>query len=301
MKSSAFAVAVVLSLVVASQAASQGNEVNRLPSNGPVVIANSEEYRIHAKNIGQDFLLQVWLPDGYSGTPQNYPIVYLLDPGLMFKGVVDDVFILSLAQEISAPIVVGIAYDVRGAAPGVGALQLRNRDLTPTLDKKFAAENPTVVAGITPGGAAAFLEFINKDVKAFVENRYRVDRERETLAGYSFGGLFGLYTLFTAPDSFDNYIIGSPAIWWDNGVIFNDEKAFAERRRSLRKKVFMSVGEREEAFMVRDFKTMLSRLQSRKYSRFQLQSHIFEGETHASGMGVAMNRGLPSVLSTKSP
>ncbi len=42
--------------------------------------------------IGQDYLLQVWLPAGYASTTQNYPVVYLLDPSLLFKGVIDDVF-----------------------------------------------------------------------------------------------------------------------------------------------------------------------------------------------------------------
>jgi pimeloyl-ACP methyl ester carboxylesterase len=43
------------------------------------------------------------------------------------------------------------------------------------------------------------------------------------LFGTSLGGLFALYALLTDPASFDRYVIGSPAIWWDGEMLFDLE------------------------------------------------------------------------------
>ena len=70
------------------------------------------------------------------------------------------------------------------------------------------------------GGAGALLQFINRELKPWVVDRYDIDRDNATYFGHSFGGLFGTYVLLTAPAAFRRYIIGSPSLWWDHGVMF---------------------------------------------------------------------------------
>lgn len=69
-----------------------------------------------------------------------------------------------------------------------------------------------------------------------------------------------------------------------------------ELARDLTKSVFLSVGESEEDFMVEDFRAIVERLESREYDSLRLDTHVFEGENHASGIGAAMSRGVRSVL-----
>jgi len=51
--------------------------------------------------------------------------------------------------------------------------------------------------------------------------------------------------------------------------------------------------------MVTDMKTMAGRLESRNYPNLEIAHYIFDGETHSSGIGAAINRGIKYVL-TKS-
>jgi predicted alpha/beta superfamily hydrolase len=71
-------------------------------------------------------------------------------------------------------------------------------------------------------GANHFLSFLRTELFPFVEANYRGDPERRILSGWSFGGLFGLHTLFRQPESFSDYLILSPSIWWDEKTILQD-------------------------------------------------------------------------------
>ena len=62
----------------------------------------------------------------------------------------------------------------------------------------------------------------------------------------SLGGLFGLYTLFNQPDTFNRYIVGSPSIWWGDRAIMKDAEEFVASEKAPDAKVFMSVGALEE-------------------------------------------------------
>ncbi|HEY0245844.1 MAG TPA: alpha/beta hydrolase-fold protein, partial [Mucilaginibacter sp.] len=67
------------------------------------------------------------------------------------------------------------------------------------------------------GGAAVFLGFIEKELMPMIDSKYKSDPANRTLYGYSMGGLFGSYVLFTKPALFKNILIGSPALGYDNG------------------------------------------------------------------------------------
>ena len=78
------------------------------------------------------------------------------------------------------------------------------------------------------GGANEFLEFINSKVKPLINDKYHIDKSDQTYCGFSLGGLFGLFALFTSPQSFNRYVIGSPSIWWDDKYILEVEKQFID-------------------------------------------------------------------------
>ena len=69
--------------------------------------------------------------------------------------------------------------------------------------------------------AKKFLSFINNNLKPLIESKFNIDNLNQSYCGFSFGGLFGLYTLFTSTESFQRYVIGSPSIWWKNKFILD--------------------------------------------------------------------------------
>lgn len=273
---------------------------------GQVTLSDTERFTLAAENIDQTFRIDVSFPMGYQATSEDYPVIYLLDGNYMFPAVDYNLKALQLGLEIPEVILVAIGYEVENE---LESMVVRSRDLTPTFDAAQAeimwnAPPPfTLPENISPGGAGEFLEFINNELKPVINSRYRADQSDQTLAGYSLGGLFTLFTLFNHTDSFDRYVIGSPSIWWDDKMSFDYEEQYAQAHSDLAKKVFISSGGLEEpqgseAFgMITNAREMARRLESRGYPNLQLEYLIFDGETHLSGTGVSHNRGLKSVFS----
>jgi len=272
---------------------------------GAVTLEDTEQFTLAAQDIDQVFRIDVALPASYGQTDQHYPVVYMMDSNLLFPGVVNGASGLQLGREVPEIIIIGIGYDVEILLETLG---LRNRDLVPTNDPAWDAEARQAPAPLgmpdhlSTGGAEAFLTFINEEVKPAMNARYRIDTDSQSLLGYSFGGLFSLYTLFNHPDSFDNYVIGSPSIWWNDTVTFDYEARYADTHDDLPKRVFISSGALEEAaggddfMMVSNAKKMEELLQSRNYPNLTLSYKNFADETHMSGTLPASTQGLRFVL-----
>ncbi|MFN2178811.1 MAG: alpha/beta hydrolase [Candidatus Promineifilaceae bacterium] len=151
------------------------------------------------------------------------------------------------------------------------------------------------------GGADNFLEFIRKELKPFIQANYRIDSKDASVLGHSFGGLFALYALLKAPDTFNRYIISSPSIWWNPQTIFEYEENLASEHSDLSAKVFLSAGTLEESMQVpvrgvparfvTNIQAMANKLHSRGYENLSLTQHVFEDESHVSGPQGAFSRG----------
>ncbi len=147
----------------------------------------------------------VRLPQGYD-KPENaqrkYPVVYLTDGPYTFE-VAAGVTRVPIGHDTFEPIIlVGLGY-AQGEDPAVS----RERDLTPYVDARNKPY-PT-------GGARAYLDFLKTQVLPVIEKTYRIDANRRTLAGQSYGGLFGGWVLLTEPALFRNYILTSPSLWYN--------------------------------------------------------------------------------------
>ena len=272
---------------------------------GAVTLERTEQFTLTAQTIDQVFRIDVALPPSYGQTDQHYPVVYMMDSNMLFSGVVNGARFLQLGQEVPEVIIIGIGYDVESLVETLG---IRNRDLVPTNDPVWDAEarqTPGPLGmpdDVSTGGAQAFLTFINEEVKPAMNARYRIDTDSQSLLGYSFGGLFSLYTLFNHPDAFDNYVIGSPSLWWHDTVTFDYEARYADTHDDLPKRIFISSGALEEAadgddfMMVSNARKMAELLQSRNYPNLTVSYKNFADETHMSGTLPAATQGLRFVL-----
>ncbi len=79
----------------------------------------------------------------------------------------------------------------------------------------------------------------------WVNERFGVDQGRRVYFGHSLGGLFGAYVLLREPSTFTDYILGSPSLWWDRGVVFELERDQATSREDVAAKVFLGIGAHE--------------------------------------------------------
>ena len=269
-------------------------------------IKNTEQIEIFSEEIDQKFIINVGLPPNYSEENAKYPVVYVTDAGSNFSGLMSSLPLMHLVNDLPHFILVGIDYKSKKSND---FMSLRNRDLTPTNDSIWMSGQKEMykifgdLPEAEPGGAKEFLEFIDHKVKPLINDKYHVNSSDQTYCGFSLGGLFGLFTLFSSPKSFNRYVIGSPSIWWDNKHILQVEEEYSKNNKELPAKIFMSAGDLEEegdsdAFrMVTNVKSLFKTLKKRNYEGLTMKTVILEDETHCSAVAATLNRGLRSVFS----
>ena len=146
------------------------------------------------------------------------------------------------------------------------------------------------------GRAGLFLTCLETELIPFVEENYRTAPNDRAIFGYSLGGLFALFSLLRNPELFRRYVAGSPALYWDNAVMFQYEAEFAKHRARLDKRCFLSVGSKESSF-VSHVQNFAGTMKKRNYEGFDLNLQVFEGESHASSPAFAAVKGLQTVFS----
>jgi predicted alpha/beta superfamily hydrolase len=254
--------------------------------------------------VDDTYRLHISLPVTYANSDRTYPVVYLADGNGLFPLVRSIADGLSAGLEIPWLIVVGIGYDTDRSMDWE---RYRERDLLPTDASATDASRRQAFTrtGIRRGQAGPFLRFIRQELKPFINANYRTNPDDSTYMGTSYGGLFGLYVLFHHPDTFNRYVIGSPAIHHDNRVTLRYESHYAADHDDLPVRVFMSAGAREEVDdpliepsfqFVTNMKRLAKTLRERRYPGLQLTTHVFEDETHGSVVPATFCRGLRVVL-----
>jgi predicted alpha/beta superfamily hydrolase len=263
-----------------------------------VVIPNTELSKIHSEIIGEDFLIYVQLPMSYKENPEKkYPVWYNTDANRGFPFVANTATFLTFPPaDIPEMIVIGIGYLTKGLEDWA---ILRTRDLTPTNNPETDEYWTRMISemsgrkdiNVRSGGAPLFLDFVANELIPYVESEYRVDTENRTLGGYSYGGLFTLYTLFKSPGLFHKYFAGSPSLHYDNEILFSYENEYAELHQDMNAEVFITAGGLEEN-LVDEVIRIKERLLRRDYPSLDLTVQIFENENHRSCVGAAFFRAM---------
>lgn len=238
------------------------------------------------------------------GENRRFPVVYITDAtGDMI--VSDTMLRLLMLSDTPRFIAVGIGYP--DAQSYFQTIVVRQRDLAPMPDPGERSNAPfagTLTPSFRSGRAAQFLEFIREELVPFIDARYPTEPGERAYAGHSLGGLFGCYTLFTRPETFTRYIIGSPSPYWGDEVIFKMERDYAASHRDLHARVFIGVGALEDGAenpMLKNVHRLEATLRARSYPRLTLATQVFPHETHFSVWNTNLLRGLISVFGRPSP
>ncbi len=179
-----------------------------------------ESITFYSKKLKENRTVNIYLPLNYSDdAKKSYPVIYLLD------GSADEDFIhiSGLVQFGSFPwvnliretIVVGIANTNR------------KKDFTfPSKSVRDKLEYPMA------GDSKDFIAFLEKELQPFINRHYRVTTDK-TIIGQSLGGLLATEILFKKPDMFDNYIIVSPSLWWDDESLLATKPSHFEDKKAI--------------------------------------------------------------------
>jgi predicted alpha/beta superfamily hydrolase len=254
-----------------------------------VPLSASELHQFQAKD-GSAYQIYVAFPFGYRPEGDvKYPVIYMTDPTGYFALVAQALRVMELEEEIPPMILVGFE---RKTASFMETAMRRYIDLTPMRDPKREQDlSESFKRKVETGKGGAYLAALRDEIIPWVETRYRVSSER-ALIGYSLGGLFAMSAMLDSPGTFTHYLLGSPSLYWNGEIMFEREKSYAAAHKDLQARVFVSVGADEPARHLGNVAKFAEALRDRNYPGLALEREIFANQTHTSGVGATMSRGL---------
>ncbi|PKA82280.1 hypothetical protein ATE92_0407 [Ulvibacter sp. MAR_2010_11] len=239
-----------------------------------------ETVRFYSETLSEDRSLNIYLPISYGNDAnKKYPVIYLLD------GSADEDFIhiaglvqfgsFSWINMIPESIVVGIV-NVN-----------RKRDFTfPSNSTRDKLEFPL------SGESENFIHFLETEVQTFIQKNYHITNEK-TLIGQSLGGLLATEILFKKPEMFDNYIIVSPSLWWDDETLLQ----FKPKSYKGAKSIYIAVG-KEGPNMERMAYQLKNKLTQLKVENTALYFNFLQDSNHGDALHLAVYDAFKKIFAT---
>ena len=229
--------------------------------------------KIQSNILGESRTLNIYLPDGYHpDSAKTYPVIYLLDGSANedFIHVAGLTQFLSMTETMPAAIVVGIA----------------------NVDRKRDYTFPTTIAADikdypTTGHSEKFISFIGKELQPYIEKNYKTNASK-MLIGQSLGGLLATEILLKSPALFNQYMIVSPSLWWDNESLLAKAPELLKSLPATKTKVYVAVG-KEGAVMEGDAKKLAETLQA---TNLEVHFLYFPEGNHANVLHNAVYKGF---------
>ncbi|MET4139399.1 alpha/beta hydrolase-fold protein [Pedobacter sp. UYP1] len=241
---------------------SQNKTASIQTSTKPFSLGITDE--IQSAQLAEKRILNIYLPEGYDqDTKATYPVIYLLDGSANedFIHIAGLVQYCTMIQAMPKSIVVGIANIDR------------KRDFTfPTTVQQDLKDFPTT------GKSEKFMAFMEKDLQPYIQLKYRTN-DTKTIIGQSLGGLFATEVLLKKPELFNNYIIISPSLWWDNESLLAKAPELLKSGSAKNIKVYVSVGT-EGKVMENDAANFAGVLKKSADQSFQITFNPMPAENH---------------------
>ncbi|MFL1896506.1 alpha/beta hydrolase [Aquimarina sp. 2-A2] len=242
-----------------------------------------ETLTFQSRILNESRKINVYLPVSYEKyKDKKYPVIYLLDG----SGNEDFIHIAGIVQFGSFSWINMIPETIVVGIENVD----RKRDFTyPTTVEQDKQDFPTT------GGSEKFITFIEQELQPLLKNTYPIN-EISTLIGQSLGGLLATEILFKKPDLFNNYIIVSPSIWWDNESILS----FIPRKPVAKKTIYIAVG-KEGAIMESGAKKLFDMLESRSTNYDNIFFKYLENQSHGDALHLAVYDGFEKIFRSSKP
>jgi hypothetical protein len=212
---------------------------------------------------GQTYTVSAYLPDGYSASAQDYPVIYMLGEVASFTQVAD-------LLDAKARQVILIAVT--------------------TEPERRAVD-------LTMPEAPKFYDFFAHELIPLLEAQYRVDTSNRTLAGHSLGGLFvGLVMLFETPGArlFGSFISADGSFWseWEQTVLLEQKLADVSSELPVNLILTAGAGRTSNLYSVIDFRYLLTQ---RSYTDFNL-TYVPFALTHSAVYLPSLSAGIDALF-----
>ncbi|NRD20244.1 alpha/beta hydrolase [Winogradskyella eckloniae] len=225
--------------------------------------------------------INIYLPLNYSADSlKTYPVIYLLD------GSKDEDFI-HIAGIVQFGSFSWINMVPESIVVGIGNVD-RKRDFTyPSKNELDQKEFPT------SGQSEKFIRFLENELQLFIESNYRTN-SMKTIIGQSLGGLLVTEILYKKPELFDNYIIVSPSLWWDDEKLLDQQPVSFDSDKSI-----YIAGGKEGDIMERTAKELYNQLNKNRTANTQLFYEFLENKTHGDALHNAVYNAFEKIFKSK--
>lgn len=261
-----FSVAVILFLGLACATA------NAKPLELPAI----QVVDIEDSSTGREYELYIKLPEDYDPKGEKiHPVIYIAD-ALWHIEIISG----SIEYLVKDAILVGVSWE-----KGIPIQQSRMRDYTPNKYTGKNYQHPT-------GQAQVHLGFLKRDVFKYVESEFKADPAQRSYFGYSVSGTFGAYILLTQPDTFKNYMLGSPATLFGKQFAHEYPPIAEATPDSIDANVFVSVGSDEKPQYIEHAISLASFLKTNKADEAEVELTVIESADHGSAFPISALQAL---------
>jgi len=211
-----------ISAAIAAMALALPAASAQTPPPGPAYAMPATQMFETKSDGGEVYRIFVSFPKG-EAPAGGYAVLYIIDGNAYFASFAETRRLLEYAEK-GKLLVVGVGYPTDEAY-----------DARRTADFLFPVptEAPPAQAKSQPGatstGRDKFLDFLTGKLRAEIGRRYKIDPDRQSLFGHSFGGLFALHTLYARPGAFQSIVAASPSLEWNVQDLLREERAFAAK------------------------------------------------------------------------
>lgn len=234
-----------------------------------------DKVKIESRILGQSRDLYIYVPYDYDRSKESYPVLITTDAEVSFYFAASTAEVMANQAKIPKMIVIGILN--------------RGRDNERLID--FAPKVDTIPQS---GQGELFIQFIEKELKPYIEKNYRT-QPFWILQGHSFLGMFSAHTLMTKPNLFNAMIISSPGLRLLENEIDN---ALPSIQFETPKFIYLSRGDKEpieiaekELSMLKTFAGRLSTIKN-----VYVKEQINNDEDHQSNSMISIINGLKFIF-----
>lgn len=157
-----------------------------------------EKFLTEMKEPQQERMIRVYLPEGYEQSGERYPVLYMHDGQNVFND-----------EEAYGGISLGLEEYLGRAGLEVIVVAIdrhaddeeRKHEYCPWVTGEYAVKilgEPSSVGG----KGEAYADFVVKELKPFIDGKYRTLEQENYMAGASLGGLIALYAACRYPGVF---------------------------------------------------------------------------------------------------
>lgn len=244
-----------------------------------LIIGRSD--KIHSKILGEDRIINIYLPQDYqSSDTTQYPVIYVLDGGIEE----DFVHIAGIVRFNTQP---WIARFPRSIVVGIEG-NVRARDFTFSVANTDFIEKAGFHKSRFPqyGGSEKYIDFIEKELQPYIKENYSAGGRR-TIIGESLAGLLAAEILMKRPNLFEDFIIISPSLWWDEQSLLKNAGHLLDINLKTKANVYIGIPNKEEDVKMFDDAEALSQTLKRN-KKINVVSDYIPDELHSTVMHQAV-------------